>query len=149
MFKGFNRLRVFSIVWKTVQNARGWREKWVVLLGYYRDCLKVRLVTQFILTYTCITNSWWYKWAEVFRCQRINHLIKEDEFVIFSLAWPLWFSLLDVRLSHPVSDKRDWIDACLVAPVTMRAASFFFLSCLPLAGYNCPIRHRHIQKEAL
>ena len=82
MFKVFNKLRVISIVCKTVPNARGWREKWVVvLLGYCRDCLKVRLVTQIILTY--ITNSWWFKWGEVFRYQRINNLIKEDEFVLF------------------------------------------------------------------
>ena len=50
-FKGFNRWRVLCIVWKAVPNARGWREKWVVvLLGSCRDCLKVRLVTQVILT---------------------------------------------------------------------------------------------------
>ena len=68
MFKGFNRWRVLSILWKAVPNTRGWREKWVVvLLGSCRDCLKVRLVTQIILSY--ITNSWWYKWGEVFRCQ--------------------------------------------------------------------------------
>ena len=38
----------------------------------------------------------------------------------------LCFSLLDARRSHPVSDRRGWIDANEDAPATKRAASFFF-----------------------
>ena len=44
----------------------------------------------------------------------INHLIKEDELVLFSFRCE----------TFPVSDKRDLTDANLVAPVTMRKASF-------------------------
>ena len=45
---------------------------------------------------------------------RINHLIKEDEFVLFSFRCE----------TFPVSDKGDLTYASLVAPVTMRTASF-------------------------
>ena len=45
---------------------------------------------------------------------RINHLIKEDELVLFSFRCE----------TFPVLVKRDLTDSSLVAPVTMRTASF-------------------------
>ena len=64
-------------------------------------------------------NSSRHKSRKIIRAKSIFHFIKH---------FCLWVFLLDPSVSQPVSVCRDSMEANLVAPVTIQAASFWILS---------------------
>ena len=106
---------------RVFQISRGWSEKWVMVLGSSRNCLKLISLCKLCQLY--ITNSWWYKWRQVFRCQRINHLIKEDELVFFHFSMRAFPSLYQ-------TERLDWCKfSCSCDNTGSFVLNFSFASC--------------------